>query len=101
MLFLAFVVKLNSVIQSPKMTTNEFAGVTSFPVFVVQDVAIMVGPSHLLNQVSKCKTCHQEEMKRQGKETLSAMKERISAVAHKWPCSKLHLALLLTLHTNL
>ncbi|XP_060788715.1 forkhead-associated domain-containing protein 1 [Neoarius graeffei] len=51
-----------------------------------KDVAIMVCSNHLPNQVSKCKGCRQEEMIRQGKETLSAMKERISAVEKKWPC---------------
>lgn len=66
-----------------------------------QDVAIMVGPSHLPNQVSKCKGCRREEIKRQGKETLNAMKERISAVEHKWPCSELHYTLLVTLYTYL
>ncbi|KAF5901494.1 forkhead-associated domain-containing protein 1-like, partial [Clarias magur] len=52
-----------------------------------KDVASMVIPSHLLG--SKCKGCRQEEIIRQSKETLSAMKERIRAVESRWPCTVL------------
>ncbi|KAM9475411.1 forkhead-associated domain-containing protein 1 [Clarias gariepinus] len=52
-----------------------------------KDVASMVSPSHL--HASKCKGCRQEEIIRQGKETLNAMKERIRAVESKWPCTVL------------
>lgn len=87
MLFLALVIKL---INDSALTTRRHSTcITISNFFDFQDVAIMVGPSHVSNQVSKCKGCRQEYMKRQGQETLNAMKERISAVEHKWPCSEL------------
>lgn len=93
MLFLALVLKLNSVIHSHQTLLQEnilqvFQLLISF--FVFQDVAIMVSPSYVPNQVSKRKGCRQEEMICQDKQTLNALKERISAVEHKRPCSELH-----------
>ncbi|KAB5567394.1 hypothetical protein PHYPO_G00232240 [Pangasianodon hypophthalmus] len=72
-----------------KREKTEHAGLLPPTIPHTKDVAIMVSPSNLPNQVSKCKGCRQEEMIRQGKETLSAMKERISAVEQKWPCKVL------------
>ncbi|MCI4380795.1 hypothetical protein PGIGA_G00244140 [Pangasianodon gigas] len=72
-----------------KRERTEHAGLLPPTTPHTKDVAIMVSPSNLPNQVSKCKGCRQEEMIRQGKETLSAMKERISAVEQKWPCKVL------------
>ncbi|XP_060737415.1 forkhead-associated domain-containing protein 1 [Tachysurus vachellii] len=68
---------------------EEHADLLPLTISHTKDVGIMVSPSQLSNQVSKCKSCRQEEIMRQGKETLNAMKERISAVEEKWPCKVL------------
>ncbi|KAK3566336.1 hypothetical protein QTP86_032338, partial [Hemibagrus guttatus] len=72
-----------------KRERTENTGPLPLTIPTTKDVAIMVSSSNLPNQVSKCKVCRQEEMMRQGKETLNAMKDRISAVEQKWPCNVL------------
>ncbi|TSN76584.1 Forkhead-associated domain-containing protein 1 [Bagarius yarrelli] len=54
-----------------------------------KDVSVMVSPSQLTNQASKCKGCRREEIKRQGKKTLNARKKRISGLERKQPCKVL------------
>ncbi|XP_027022623.2 forkhead-associated domain-containing protein 1 [Tachysurus fulvidraco] len=68
---------------------EEHADLLPLTISHTKDVGIMVSPSQLSNEVSKCKGCRQEEIMRQGKETLNAMKERISAVEEKWQCKVL------------
>ncbi|KAF4072342.1 hypothetical protein AMELA_G00261980 [Ameiurus melas] len=72
-----------------KRERTEYVGLPPLTSPHTKDVAIMVSPSHVPNQVSKRKGCRQEEMVCQGQQTLNAMKGRISAVEHKRPCKVL------------
>ncbi|XP_047011615.1 forkhead-associated domain-containing protein 1 [Ictalurus punctatus] len=72
-----------------KRERTEHAGLLPLTSPHTKDVAIMVSPSYVPNQVSKRKGCRQEEMICQDKQTLNALKERISAVEHKRPCKVL------------